>query len=260
MKYRLYVDEVGNPDLGSSHDPNHRYLSLTGVIVELGYVDNVLYPELEDLKRRYFGSHPDEPIVLHRKELVNKHPPFEALNDPLVESAFNSEFLERLRAWEYIVITVLIDKLQHFEQYHVWRYDPYHYCLKVLIERYVQWLESHSAMGDVLAESRGGREDQRLKKSFERVYHEGSEWVSPERVYACLTSRQLKVKPKANNIAGLQLADILAHCSYKGFLARKKGEPLPQNFGGQIAKILEDYKYNRSPSGRIEGWGRKWLP
>jgi len=28
MKYRLYVDEVGNPDMGASEDPNHRYLSL----------------------------------------------------------------------------------------------------------------------------------------------------------------------------------------------------------------------------------------
>ncbi len=26
MKYRLYVDEVGNPDLKASKDSNHRYL------------------------------------------------------------------------------------------------------------------------------------------------------------------------------------------------------------------------------------------
>ncbi len=32
---RMYVDEVGNTDLNSSHDPNHQYLSLTGVIFEL---------------------------------------------------------------------------------------------------------------------------------------------------------------------------------------------------------------------------------
>lgn len=34
MKYHLYVDEVGNSDLGTSHDPSHRYLSLTGIILE----------------------------------------------------------------------------------------------------------------------------------------------------------------------------------------------------------------------------------
>ena len=37
MKYRIYIDEVGNPDLESCDDPNHRFLSLTGVIVALDY-------------------------------------------------------------------------------------------------------------------------------------------------------------------------------------------------------------------------------
>lgn len=35
MKYRLYIDEVGSSDMGASHEPNHRYLSLTGIIMEL---------------------------------------------------------------------------------------------------------------------------------------------------------------------------------------------------------------------------------
>src|SRR5437879_2808909 len=66
MKYRLYVDEVGNSDPRASSDPNHRYLSLTGAIFELDYVHTTLFPAAEDLKRRYFQSHPDEPVILHR--------------------------------------------------------------------------------------------------------------------------------------------------------------------------------------------------
>lgn len=260
MKYRLYIDEVGNSDLGSSRDPNHRYLSLTGAIIDLNYVNDVLHVEMEDLKRRHFGSHPDEPIVLHRKELVNKRPPFTTLTNPANEESFNDDLLQHFRSWEYVVVTVVIDKLQHMEQYPLWRYDPYHYCLKVLVERYVLWLQSKEAVGDVMSESRGGKEDMRLKKSFERVYEEGSEWVSPPLIQSHLTSRQLKVKPKANNIAGLQLVDLLAHASFKATLAHHNNEPLPQNFGGQIAQILETQKYNRSLTGRIDGWGTKWLP
>lgn len=41
-KYRIYIDEVGNPDVESSDNPNHRFLSLTGVIIDLEYVRNVL--------------------------------------------------------------------------------------------------------------------------------------------------------------------------------------------------------------------------
>lgn len=158
------------------------------------------------------------------------------------------------------MITVLIDKKQHTEQYSVWRYDPYHYCLKVLVERYVQWLHHRSAQGDVMAESRGGKEDMRLKQSFARVYAEGSEWVKPEVIQSQLTSQQLKVKPKANNITGLQLADLLAHASYKSALAHRLRTALSANFGGQIAQILLDEKYHRSPTGKIDGWGVKWLP
>lgn len=260
MKHRLYIDEVGNSDLGSSQNPNQRYLSLTGVIVELGYVDDTMFPEMETIKRKYFGSHPDDPIVFHRKELVNREPPFSALRNPKVEKAFNADILGCLQQWQFTVISAVVDKLQHTEQYQVWRYDPYHYCLKILVERYVRWLQRHSTEGDIMAESRGGREDVRLKKSFENVYSEGSDWVTPEVIHHHLTSSQLKVKPKANNIAGLQLADLIAHPSYKVALTRRNREALPDNFGGLIGQILLDSKYDRSPSGRVDGWGIKWLP
>jgi hypothetical protein len=260
MKYRMYVDEVGNSDLGSSNNPNHRYLSLTGVIMELSYVDQVVFPRLESLKKRYFGSHVDDPIILHRKELVNKRPPFERLQDEATCASFNSELLALLAELDYRVITVVIDKKAHAEQYKTWQFDPYHYCLMVLLERFVMWLESAGQTGDVLAESRGGKPDMRLKDSFERLSGSGTDYVSKERLMARLTSRQLKVKAKANNIAGLQLADLIAHPSFKCAQAKKNNEALPDNFGGEIAKILESSKYDRSPRGKIEGWGRKCLP
>jgi len=260
MKYRMYVDEVGNPDLGSSRDPKHRYLSLTGVIIALAHVDAVVFPELERLKRTYFGGHPDEPIILHRKELVNAAPPFDCLRDADAQERFNEELLGLLDRLDYCAITVVIDKLAHLEQYHVWRHDPYHYCMMVLLERHVRRLQAAGCRGDVMAESRGGKEDRRLKASFERLVAQGTEYVSAEQLSASLTSGQLKVKPKSNNIAGLQLADLIAHPSFRATLCRHNQEALPATFGGKIAELLERSKYYRSPQGRIEGWGRKWLP
>jgi hypothetical protein len=43
-------------------------------------------------------------------------------------------------------------------------------------------------------------------------------------------------------------------------LARQIGQNLEANFGGQIAAILETDKYDRDAQGKIDGWGRKWLP
>jgi len=132
--------------------------------------------------------------------------------------------------------------------------------MKVLLERYVLWLQSMRVQGDVMAESRGGKEDMRLKASFLGLTEGGTEHIGAETIQKCLTSKQLKVKPKSNNIAGLQLADLVAHASFKAVQARKDRTALPDTFGGQIAKILEDSKYRRSRTGQIEGYGRKWLP
>ncbi len=260
MKYRLYIDEVGNSDLSSSENPNHRYLSLTGVILELDYVRNTFFPRIESLKLDFFDSHPDEPIILHRKELINKKHPFSILSDPEIEEKFNSKILNIINETDYAVLTVVIDKLELNQRYKVWRYDPYHYCLAVLVERFVLWLEKNDCVGDVMAESRGGKEDRRLKDSFRNVYEYGTDYIHPNKISAFLTSKQLKVKPKSNNIAGLQLADLIAHPAFKAAQARKNKQKLPENFGGEIAGILEEKKYINRADGYIEGWGRKWLP
>lgn len=240
MKYRIYIDEVGNPDLESSDNPNHRFLSLTGVILELQYVANIVHPEMEQIKLKYFRAHPDEPIIFHRKEMLNAEPPFEGLKDPTTREEFDRDLLRLMANWEYTVISVCLDKKKHKETYTTWRFDPYHYCLAVLLERFVFYLNRRGATGDAMAESRGGKEDRRLKDSFERLWENGTDYVAPEAFRTSLTSRQLKVKTKANNIAGLQLADLIAHSSRNEILEEQglltwKISP----FGMEIIKILQ---------------------
>jgi hypothetical protein len=98
-KSRLYIDEVGNSDLGASLNPNHRYLSLTGVIVSLDHVASDLHPRLEGLKHQYFGSHPDDPVILHRKDMVNQRGPFAVLQDPDLRNAFDAQLLNLSATW-----------------------------------------------------------------------------------------------------------------------------------------------------------------
>lgn len=88
--YRMYVDEVGNHDMTHADDPNQRFLSLTGVLLESEYTLRMLQPEMDQLKRDFFQRDPDEPAIFHRKELVNKRPPFHPLRDPEIEQEFNT--------------------------------------------------------------------------------------------------------------------------------------------------------------------------
>lgn len=175
LKFRIYIDEVGNPDLESSDNPNHRFLSLTGVILNLEHVQQTVHPQMEALKTRYFVHHPDEPVVFHRSEMVNCLPPFHPLKDRDIRQRFDVELLGLLRSWEYTVLSVCLDKKNHRETYTVWRYDPYHYCLMILLERFVFFLNRSKAVGDALAESRGGKEDRRLKDAYLRLWEHGTD-------------------------------------------------------------------------------------
>lgn len=246
MKYRMYIDEVGNPDLESSNNPLHRFLSLTGIIIELNYVREIIHPQMEELKSRYFDSHPDEPLIFHRKKLVNAKYPFQALRNPKIQSAFDRDLLNLLRSWEYTVISVCLDKKVHKDTYQVWRYDPYHYCLALMLERFTFFLERTNAVGDVMAESRGGKEDMRLKKSFVKLWTDGTEYIEPNRFQDVLTSKQLKVKPKSNNVSGLQLADLIAHPGRNEILYENSmldGTIAP--FAERIIEILQDKYYKQ---------------
>lgn len=109
-KHRIYIDEVGNPDLKNSDDLNHRFLCLSGVIFDLEYVLKVFQPQLERLKEKYFDHHPDEPTILHRKELVGKEGRFCVLKNPILEKSFNQEFLNLLQGWDFQIIATVIDK------------------------------------------------------------------------------------------------------------------------------------------------------
>ena len=80
MTCRLYVDEVGNEDM----DPpeSERFLSLTGIITKLHGHDHRIAPEIERLKSDLFAHDPvNNPVILHRREIVRKEKPFDALTD-----------------------------------------------------------------------------------------------------------------------------------------------------------------------------------
>ncbi|MCP4361202.1 MAG: hypothetical protein GY796_24605 [Chloroflexi bacterium] len=62
-----------------------------------------------------------------------------------------------------------------------------------------------------MIEARGTKPDQRLAASFRRMFQNGTDYLPGELMKARLTSKELKIKNKKANIAGLQLADMLAH-------------------------------------------------
>ena len=260
-RYRLYIDESGDHTYYKLEDPAKRYLGLTGIFIEAEYYRTTFQPEMEKFKQEHFPHNPDEPIILHREKIVNRRGPFWRLRDPERERAFNEGFLQFIKEHEYRIITVVIDKKTHIERHGEAAYHPYHYCLTALLERYCGFLNFYNAQGDVLAESRGGTEDLKLKRAYQKLYIEGTWYRGSKFFQQALTSSESKVKPKSANIAGLQLSDLLAHPSKQEILIEERRIDEPRdNFGRKICLCIQA-KYNQQVyEGRIRGYGKLFLP
>src|SRR6185437_3364502 len=211
MTCRLYIDEVGNDDTVSESE---RYLSLTGITTKIHGHDTQIHPEIEKLKNELFGHNPPQyPVILHRREIVRKEKPFDCLQDKKINAEWECRILSLIETLPYIANSVLIDKHEHARRYGEWQYNPYHYCILALVERYVLWLNRNHLRGDVLAESRDKGQDKALKKAFSFIYEHGTKDIPPETMQRCLTSREIKLEKKEGNICGLQLVDVMANPS-----------------------------------------------
>lgn len=259
-RYRIYIDESGDHTYSRENKPEKRYLGITGIAIESEYYRQVFQLQLEKLKQTHFPHSPDEPVILHRKELIGKRGSFGRLRDPQKEKKFNDDFLKFLKDMEYTLVTVVIDKKTHVERYQKSALHPYHYCLVAMLERYCGFLNFYNAKGDVMAESRGGREDMQLKEAYQRVYESGTQFRDLEFFQNSLTSKEIKIKPKSANIAGLQIADLLAYPCKNELLSEKNRIKKKRDiFGSKVCKTIKG-KYNRHIfNGRIQGYGKVFL-
>jgi hypothetical protein len=181
------------------------------------------------------------------------------LRDPKRAARFNDDVLALLRSTNYTVITAVIDQIAYHHSGSAWLHNPYHFCLMPLLEGYARWLDKHFATGDVMLTSRGGQIDMLLKRAYAEIWKTGTDTVRPDRLRPFLTSKQLKIKPSGWDIAGLQLADLLATPCLTAATAARKKTSLSTGFDGQIAQIARDTKFDRAPDGTLDGWGITWI-
>jgi len=255
-RYRLYIDESGDHVFRETTEPAHRFLCLLGC-----WFRNPAYMQfheaLEEIKTRHLPNHPDHPVILHREDMINTRKAFSVLRDEEKRAAFNKDLLEVIKSADFKVMAVVIDKAALREKYGNSAAHPYHLGLGYLLQRYAGYLNHINRMGDVLAESRGGVEDRRLKDSYKYVYQRGIwSFTNAKFFQSALTSSELKLKPKTANIAGLQLADLLGHPVKMWVLKHYHliNDDLAP-FAVRIMRIVQS-KFNRQIyNGTVEGYG-----
>lgn len=255
-RYRLYLDESGDHVFREVDEPQHRFLCLLGCwFRNPEYVR--FHEALEALKASHLPHHPDDPVVLHREDMINARKAFKNLREEALRDRFDADMLKVIAEADFRVVAVVVDKKSLREAYGEAAAHPYHLGLGFLLQRYAGYLNHINRVGDVMAESRGGTEDRLLKESYTRVYERGTWGVMPAHAFqSALTSGQLKLKQKSANVAGLQLADLLGH-PVKQWVLRHYGL-VSQNcapFAMRLMDVVEPKLNRHLYKDRLEGYG-----
>ncbi|HUI87372.1 MAG TPA: DUF3800 domain-containing protein [Anaerolineales bacterium] len=259
-QYRIYIDESGDHTYNHCDEDSKRYLGLVGCVIENDHYRTKFQPDFEAFKQKHFPHNPDDPVIFVRSKIVSKYGAFWRLKDKNKRDAFNEELLQFIEGHNFMVIAVVIDKKTHLDSYGIAAYHPYHFCVAAMMERYCGWLDRLGRMGDAMAESRAG-EDKFLKEAFRHLYCNGTYFHRPPFFQKGLTSAEIKLKCKDANIAGLQLADLLAHpCKEEILIQKGLITDIRGDFTKKFREVIEK-KYNHHfYSGRIDGYGKVFLP
>lgn len=255
--HRVFIDEAGDHTTNHPEATGKRYLGLTGVIFSPDS-HRTFTAKLNGLKQDHFPNYKGKsPLILHREDIVQKRGAFGLLCDEGKCKAFDEELLGLISATDFRIIAVSLDKATHFPKTYRRMRHPYHYALLALLERYCLFLDMVCMRGDVMAESRGAKEDRSLKESYSGTFKSGGYYLPKSKIDRTLTSGEIKIKKKEANIAGLQLADLLAHPLTRDVLFAygrqgSRGGP----FADKIAQVVRP-KYVTKPGGdRIMGYGQ----
>ncbi len=257
--YRIFIDESGGSGI-NINEPNDRYLTLTGVIICLEDYRNIVVPKINQFKNDIFGSQSDKPIILHRDEIIRKQGNFSILFSKEEQVRFDTCLLDLYKNLPYRVISVSIDKHNHHRKYGYIGFEPYFYCLTVLLERYVLYLENINSIGDVMIESRDKIKDRRLGSSYNLLWVNGTKYINQTTWQSRISTSSIKIIEKKMNETGLQLADLVAHpCRYDTLLEYGVINLQLAPFGRSLCAILRQGKYVVSRRGVLKGCGLKLL-
>ena len=204
MRYIMFMDESGDHSL-SSIDENFPIFCLVGCIFESAYYHHIARPRVDAFKKRLCGS---TQVILHSRDIRKWNGSFSFLHDPKKRGSFCQASNALVGQLDFTILAVVIQKRALLTQYGGAADHPYHLSLEFIVERYSLMMRRRGKKrtGYILAESRGRVEDRLLDEEYERLHEYGSAYQ------ANLTNiTGLWMRKKAENIVGLQIADLSAY-------------------------------------------------
>lgn len=240
----LFLDESGDHNL-SVIDPQYPLFVLGGVIVDKDYAESEMAEALKDFKHRIFG-HDD--LVLHTADITRNRNGFERMIEPDFRERFYRELNELMRSLRYTVVACAIRKEAHLSRYGVAALDPYLLSVDVLVERFCMELGDVTGGGVIVAEKRGPTLDHELDLAWLNLKIQGTRFIKAKDVEKRILA--LNLRAKSENLAGLQLADLVVTPIGRSIL----GKAIKEDF-----MVIQE-KFRRGPRGSYEGYGLVVMP
>ena len=235
----LFLDESGDHNLRVI-DPSYPIFVLGGVIVDREYADGPLTEAFDEFKLRMFGR---TDIVLHTADIIRTRNGFEVLKDYEFRSYFYSELNAMMQDLSYSVVACVNRKFNYLRLYEPHQPNIYHLSFDVLVEMFRHDVGNVRNGGLIVAEKRQPALDQELQRHWSDLQISGNRYVKGAVIQSRIQA--LDLRSKKENIAGLQLADLVVSPVGR----RAMGKPERGDWS-----IIER-KLRRSRSGRIEGYG-----
>jgi hypothetical protein len=208
MNYHLYIDECGDQNL-ETFNPTFPIFTLCGILVR-----DDLVPQIEEqvrgLKREFWGN---RQIILHSRDIRKCQNGFEVLFDLDVKRRFY-ESVNRLLGQRgvYVIVSCSILKEPYIRQFGRFN-DVYGQSLSFVLERAIFCVDNqrpdHNGKISAVVERRGKREDKNLLGYYQQLLEKGTYWVTAQRMKNHMDS--LDFKWKTEDVAGLQIADLIAY-------------------------------------------------
>lgn len=241
-EFIVYVDESGDHSL-AKFDAEFPVFVLSFCVFRKDEYVHQIVPALQRIKFKHFGH---DMVVFHERDIRKAQGPFAFLTDTARRQAFMTDLNEWVEQSPFTIIAVAIRK-ELFVDKHSESRNPYHFAMRLGLERVEKHLRrrnAHQHTTHVVVEARGRKEDDELELEFRRVC-DGTNYSNATFPF------RLVVAAKQVNSTGLQLADLTARP-----IGRHVMKPDQEN---RAFAIIEG-KLDRSPGGRIEGYGLKTYP
>jgi len=240
----MFLDESGDHNLAVI-DPQYPMFVLAGVILDQAYAQGYLEHRFAEFKQDLFGR---TDIILHRADITRNRNGFERIEETAFRQRFFAGLNGLIASLDFKIVACAIRKDKHLECYGVAALDPYMLSLDVLVERFCFEVGEMAGGGMIVAERRNATLDHELELAFLNLKIAGTRFVQASQIEQRIAG--LTLRNRKDNIAGLQLADLVATPIGRGLLGKKD---------------LQDYgiirsKFRTNRRGDYMGFGLVVLP